>query len=762
MNQSNKLETNLKALLDEQSEKNFKSRQLIDLWSKYSIAAGGLTVILAVGLIFFYLLYVVFPMFLSASMEQREGSYSVPLEPSNILVSEVDEYGEMIASVTKDGFVVFTPLGEKIAQQYEQGELQPFQLHEDLGQIDAVTTVSHELGRKVFLSGNQALVAAIKYKLEYPNGVRKLVPYLDYPFGKVLVPVHNFGESESFNRVTAFLDETQLSIAIANDQRVVVSRYDVEESFLSDEINLELAGQPSQVLTSPIESLHFGEDNRTLFVSQQKGSVLHYVVSDDSLEENSVLEIGSPISASSMLLGKISLLVGTENGDIHQVFLLRDEKNEYKLVKVRQFKMADAAIVSLVPEHRRKGFVALDANSLLGVFYTTSERQLLTQQLPSGIEQLAINARANVLMAGAAGQYQLYSIDNEHPEVSWSALWQDVWYESYPEPDMIWQSSASTNDFEPKFSLSPLTFGTLKAAFYAMLFSIPLAIAGAIFTAYFMTPEMRKIVKPTIEIMEALPTVILGFLAGLWLAPIVESNLAGVFGVLFFMPFAILAFGLAIAYTPQSLRNRISSGWQAALLVPIVILVGWMSLGMGEFFDAWFFDGNMRDWVSDDVNGLGINFDQRNALVVGIAMGFAVIPTIFSITEDAVFSVPKHLVNGSLALGATPWQTVTRVVIPTASPGMFSAVMIGFGRAVGETIIVLMATGNTPIMDLNIFEGMRTLSANIAVEMPESEVGSTHFRVLFLASFVLFIFTFFFNTFAEVIRQRLRAKYGSL
>ena len=171
------------------------------------------------------------------------------------------------------------------------------------------------------------------------------------------------------------------------------------------------------------------------------------------------------------------------------------------------------------------------------------------------------------------------------------------------------------------------------------------------------------------------------------------------------------------------------------------------------------FGCDVRQYITND---LGIDFDQRNSLVVGIAMGFAVIPTNFSMAEDAIFSVPKHLTSGSLALGATRWQTLVGVVLLTASPGIFSAVMMGLGRAVGETMIVLMATGNTPIMDWNIFEGMRTLSANIAVEMPESEVGSTHYRVLFLAAFVLFIFTFFFNTVAELVRQRLRDKYGSL
>jgi phosphate transport system permease protein len=100
--------------------------------------------------------------------------------------------------------------------------------------------------------------------------------------------------------------------------------------------------------------------------------------------------------------------------------------------------------------------------------------------------------------------------------------------------------------------------------------------------------------------------------------------------------------------------------------------------------------------------------------------------------------------------------------MPTASPGIFSALMIGMGRAVGETMIVLMATGNTPIMDANIFEGMRTLAANIAVEIGETEVASSHYRILFLAAFVLFMFTFFVNTIAETVRQRLRLRYGNL
>ncbi len=155
-------------------------------------------------------------------------------------------------------------------------------------------------------------------------------------------------------------------------------------------------------------------------------------------------------------------------------------------------------------------------------------------------------------------------------------------------------------------------------------------------------------------------------------------------------------------------------------------------------------------------------YDQRNSIVVGLAMGFAVIPIIFTISEDAFSSVPQHLTAASLALGASRWQTATRVVLPTASPGIFSAIMVGFGRAVGETMIVLMATGNTPVLDWSPLNGMRTLSANIAVEVPEAPYGGTLYRVLFLSACVLFLMTFFVNTLAELVRQRLREKYKAI
>ena len=142
--------------------------------------------------------------------------------------------------------------------------------------------------------------------------------------------------------------------------------------------------------------------------------------------------------------------------------------------------------------------------------------------------------------------------------------------------------------------------------------------------------------------------------------------------------------------------------------------------------------------------------------------GFAVIPTIFTLAEEAIYSVPKHLSQAAFALGASKWQALSSVVLQTASSGIVSAIMVGLGKAVGETMIVLMATGNTPVQEWNIFEGMRSLASTIAIEMPESEVASSHYQILILSAFLLFVFTFLLNSLAEMIRQRLREKYRSL
>jgi phosphate transport system permease protein len=210
---------------------------------------------------------------------------------------------------------------------------------------------------------------------------------------------------------------------------------------------------------------------------------------------------------------------------------------------------------------------------------------------------------------------------------------------------------------------------------------------------------------------------------------------------------------------PIHVRKRFVFGSEVFLIIPVVFVGAGMAGVLGGWLETGLLGGDYRTWLN---RAFDLTYDQRNCVVVGLAMGFAVIPIMFTIAEDSLSNVPEHLSAGSLALGANRWQTAIRVVLPTASPGIFSAIMIGFGRAVGETMIVLMATGNTPVMNASMFSGFRALSANIAVELPEAPEQGTLFRVLFLAALLLFIMTFAVNTAAELIRIRLRKRYQGL
>ncbi|MCG8317431.1 MAG: ABC transporter permease subunit, partial [Pseudomonadales bacterium] len=723
-------------------------RKLTDDSMRVGITLGGISVIIAICLIFFYLLYEVVPLFLPASMEERNQLEQASWQ--NPVFSAIEEQGQVGFNIEKNNaYFYYTQSGEV---------LENIDLPIENVSVAFREAPSTELVAVANADG-QAVILKHNYRHIYDeNNHRTILPFIEYPYGEDSISLVDGGL-----KTISFRDnEEKMTFAfVTEDNKVFVKRYTKSSGLFDESVSLEEQEMVEATISgNQVSQLLVSLDQRWLYVVADKKHIEVFNIEGDvpsRLDDkfNAVKE-GREITQVKFLVGGFSLLVGDSKGTIEQLFLARDELNNLALRPIRHFNLGSAAITAIEIEHRRKGFIAADAEGTLGFFNTTAESNVLTQKVSDeAISRLVIGPRANALVVQSGNsQPFIYDIDNKHPEVSLKSMWQKVWYEDYNKPEYIWQSSSASNDFEPKFSLMPLTFGTLKAAFYAMLVAMPLAICGAIYTAYFMAPELRTKVKPTIELMEAMPTVILGFLAGLWLAPLVEMNLPGIFTILIMLPIAIILAAYLWAFVPADLRNRVPDGWVPVMLIPVVLIVGGLSMGYSREIEHLFFDGNMRLWLTQD---LGIDFDQRNALIVGLAMGFAVIPTIFSITEDAIFAVPKNLTFGSLAIGATPWQTLVRVVLPTASPGIFSAVMIGFGRAVGETMIVLMATGNTPIMDMNIFEGLRTLSANIAVEMPEAEVDSSHFRILFLSGLVLFVFTFILNTTAETVRQRLRA-----
>lgn len=736
-------------------------RKVKDTAANITITGGGLAVLGAILLIFFYLLYEILPLFESAKLDLEE-TYQVNqaalVAPSKTVYLAMEEQAEVATRLDQSGRITFfrADTGEVIDSR---------QLSPEEG-IDSFGLNSEQQPLMALATAHRVLLAKPDYKVSYPNDQRLITPIVEYPFGESPIEFDisdSSGNGGVIDSIAVRDSEEQLLLIARVGNELYGRRFVKVENFMTEEIVLEEEDMDLPLIDIAIDWLLIGPDQRWLYLASRNGDFR--VVNLQTLEviDGGRLLDRGVVTDLRFLLGGISLLVASDQGEIVQWFMVSQDGKPPRLQNIRRFSASDSGVNTLVVEHRRKGFVAINTDNSAAVFHTTSSRLLLDEVVADrskAVVSAAIAPRANALLTeDDSGNFSYWSLENEHPEISWSVLWEKIWYESYPEPDYIWQSSASNNDFEEKYSFTPLAFGTLKAAFYAMLIATPLAICGAIYTAYFMTAGIRRKVKPLIELMEALPTVILGFLAGLWLAPFIERNLAGVFAIFILLPLGVLLFGFLWSRLPKNLRLLVADGWHAVLLIPVVIAIVWGSVAASGVLEMWIFGGDMRAWLTHD---LGVSFDQRNAMVVGVAMGFAVVPTIFSITEDAIFSVPKSLSYGSLALGATPWQTLVGVVIPTASPGIFSAMMIGMGRAVGETMIVLMATGNTPVMDVNIFEGMRTLAANIAVEIGETEVDSSHYRVLFLAAFVLFLFTFVVNTAAEIVRQRLRKKYGSL
>lgn len=319
-----------------------------------------------------------------------------------------------------------------------------------------------------------------------------------------------------------------------------------------------------------------------------------------------------------LLAGAYSLLVTHNDGRVSQWFdTLQNDKRT--LTHIRDFKLA-SELKYLLPDSHRKGFYSFYTNGTLQSHYTTSEKLVLFKRAYKQAPAMAaMSNNERYLITWNDDSLKVAEVDNSYPEVSLSSLWQKVWYEGYPEPEFVWQSTSASDNFEAKFSLVPIAFGTIKAAMFAMLFSVPLAVLGAIYTAYFMSPRMRRVVKPSIELMEALPTVIIGFLAGLWFAPIVEDHLITVVVMLFVLPLSTMVMGGLWALIPQSLRNRLPNGWHALVLMPVILLLIGIGVWISPSIEQTFFGGDMRLFLTNH----GIGFDQRNSLVVGLAMGFA-------------------------------------------------------------------------------------------------------------------------------------------
>jgi phosphate transport system permease protein len=713
--------------------------------------------------------------------------------------------------------------------QFETTALEPEQAPESLRQLSAGDVLEHDGGMAVRTNGGQIRVQKMAISLEKraeseSKSAIRLVDYTMTSSGPLTCTLTAEGELKlnSVSKRENLLTGEETVTVISSDLPLPKSKSEL----------------PAFLLVSSLG------DN--VFVAYTSGRLLRFDTRDFEnarlVEDVDIVpEQGEELTALQYLLGRTTLIAGDSLGRVNAWFGTKPSNaatnDGIVLEKAHQFPTADAPVTSLAVSSRMRIAAAGYENGRVRAFYVTSERTVIDTEVADDrpIGRVSISPKSDALLAVTADGVSRWDFDPRHPEITPATLFRPVWYEGYNAPTYAWQTSSGTDKFEPKYGLTPLIYGTLKATFYSMIFGAPIALLAAIYTSEFLRPKWKATIKPAIEMMASLPSVVLGFIAGLVIAPAIEDIVPSVLACFFTVPLAFLL-GAQVWRVLPGAKSIQYSYLRFPLMLAVVLPLGILAGGwIGPVIEAQMFGGDLKAWLNDlhgsavpgwiffllpacalvvvwtvttylnpwlravasnssrqtaalisfgtfvagvvaalalavlvaflldllhlDPRGTVVDtYVQRNALVVGFIMGFAIIPIIYTIADDALSSVPAHLRSASLGAGATPWQTAMRIVIPTAMSGLFSALMIGLGRAVGETMIVLMAAGNTPIMEWNIFNGFQTLSAAIATELPEAPRQSTHYRTLFLAALTLFVITFAVNTLAELVRQRFRRR----
>ncbi len=738
----------------------------IDRAMTHFIKVGGISIIVVVFAIFAFILSQIFPLFKGASVAFIK---NLPIPDATFIALGTDEWTERPFLLTADGdfhFIDLTDQGsvEVIRPPFPEGKEPTAIAYRPKAGFAAIGTAD---GQFAFINVN--------YEPQYTGTSRvirakvTLEPY--HPVGKPGYPIRKIHLAASANdRMVAVIQDVdgqpEVSVANLTQRRSLIGGNRLAYGRNHNVTEL-LEGQPTDLLVN-------SRSDSVLVITDQRK--VHYLfLHQNAFVARQTFEPfaeypGDTIAGADYLFGDDSVVFTSTAGHNVVYSLFVPPGSDQRLYgRTKVFPDLPGPGLAFATSLRNKAFL-IGGDRFATVRYSTTETIRWEDTLPFRVTLSGISGKFDrLLLVDDQQTLHIYELIDPHPEASIKAFFSKIWYEGASEPKYEWQSTGGTDDFEPKLSMVPLIIGTLKGTLYAMVFSVPIALLAALYTSQFASPRFKRYVKPLMEIMASLPSVILGFLAALWLAPLLETRVPSVLLILIFVPLITIAFGTAWGRLPFSLRRHIPDGAEIFAVVPLIVIGGYIGWELGPWLERTVFV--TRDAVSGQMIAdfrmwwpqvTGLPYEQRNSLVVGFMMGFAVIPIIFTITEDALSNVPPTFRSSSLALGASRWQTAIRVILPTASAGLFSAVMIGFGRAVGETMIVLMATGNTPIMDFNIFSGMRTLSANIAVELPEAPHHGTLYRALFLGSMLLFLMTFIVNTLAEILRHHLREKYKAV
>jgi phosphate transport system permease protein len=710
--------------------RHLRRSRLIDRIVAAAITGGGAVVVVAVAFLLVFLVLQASPLLRTGSA-RAEGQ---ALAGAHALAALEDEYRETVTVAASDGTLRFVPRQGAATVEVLEGLKPPVvQARVDAsGTLLAVIDADASLG-----------VWSLRTRVRWEGKRRVLEPALASVLHAPVVTGRLLAVSGDSENVTVILGDEDGARALSGSGTSVTAR-------------LLRLGAPASVGA-------VNRDRSEIWLASEHELALFALESGDSApaEPVALVPLAAPATAAALVLGDVTCLIGDARGDVTAWQVVNGAVADSRVLDRAAVFRGHGRVTGVAPSQRDKTFAVVREGGRVELAHLTTRRVMLeVPQVASDLAVFGISPRRDGLFAVTrTGAVQRWSLTLPHPDVSLATLFLPVRYESYTKPELVWQSTGATEEAEAKLSLVPLIVGTLKGALYALLFSGPLALAAALYVSQFAPARLRLVAKPAVELMAALPSVVVGFFAALLLAPLLQHHLVGALAAMALLPLAIIAAAVLWHLLPRAFRRRLTPSREMFGLAGLAAAVVATGLVLQGALEHAFFGGDFTHWL---LTAAGITYDQRNAVVVGFALGFAVIPIIFTLAEDAFSNVPASLISASLALGATPWQAARTVAIPAASPGLFAAVMTGLGRAVGETMIVLMATGNTPLLSFSPFNGMRTLSANIAVELPEAPYGGTLYRVLILTALLLFLFTFVINTVAVTVSNRLRKRFGRL
>ena len=732
--------------------KTAKRTLLVDKFMSVAIKVCGVGIIAAVMCLLVYISYEVAPLVQKAKIEHVK---TIKLESSKIHDWGFDEWSNVPTTIDSENLIF---------QSAKTGDvLKTISLKDFLGlnKDEIISAADYNKSKQQFVAGsNQGrfFIIDINYSRveKGDEWVTVFDPSIGGKFnfsGKQPISAISYGAQDEDKLVGALIqngDQEEVKVAyLAQEVDLFGNAGDLE---IEETYDIQLENKVKSILVSnQANMISLADDKGKLILFHCRGS------KPEKFQEEALGDVENTLLAP--VLGDMSLITVDKQGSVVGLSMYKENEKTpllFHKTKLELEAMPAGETFRYSGSTRNKSFL-LSSDKTIRLYNFTTEQSRWEYTADSNITGINISKKYdNIFILDENNNLSQYNLNDPHPESSWKTFFGKIHYEGAPEESYKWESTGGTDEAESKMSMIPLVYGTLKATFYAMLFATPLALFAALYTSQFLHPSLKKIVKPTMEIMASLPSVIIGFFGAIWLAPKVEDKFPSIIALLVLLPLMTMIFGRIQAKIPLGSKLKCANGFEFFWLIPVLVISGIVAWKLGPVFENMIFDHSFKSWWN---HSLGMKYESKNAIIVGISMGFAVIPIIFTITEDALSNVPQNLISGSLALGASRWQTAVKVVLPTASAGIFSAIMIGLGRAVGETMIVLFCCGGTSIMETNPFSGMRTLSVNLATELPEAPKDGTLFRALFLGALLLFLMTFVINTIAEILRQYIRNKY---